>query len=114
MSQVVEITIDLTNINCKPQIETFEITKTGERNIYCKSGEVGRRFFIPNMDTVVYRGFLKYAYRYRTEETDYREIIESMETAGAINEISKRLTSDLKRFKDRLTSAIKYYQILLE
>ncbi len=41
MSQIVEITIDLTNPNCKPRIEAFEITKTGEKNIYCKGGPWG-------------------------------------------------------------------------
>lgn len=32
MKQVVEITIDLTDSNCKPRIEAFEITKVGWDN----------------------------------------------------------------------------------
>lgn len=83
MSQVVEITIDLMNPNCKPRIETFGIVKTGERNIYCRSGDVGRRFFIPNMNEVKYRGFLQYSYRYQTDKTDYREIVESEKNIGS-------------------------------
>lgn len=114
MSQIVEITIDLTNPNCKPRIETWGITKIGERNIYCKSGDVGRRFFIPNMNEVKYRGFLNYTYRYQTEETDYREIVESEETSGAINEIVKFLESDLRRYQKNLEAAEEYYQALLD
>lgn len=114
MSQVVEITIDLTNPSCKPRIETFGIVKTGERNIYCKSGDVGRRFFIPYMNEVKYRGFLQYSYRYQTEETDYREIVESEKTSGAVNEIVKYLESDLRCYQKRLEAAEEYYQRLLE
>ena len=112
MSQVVEITIDLTNPNSKPRIEAFEITKTGERNIYCKGisgGDAGRRFFIPNMNEVKYRGFLKYTYRYQTEETDYATIVESKETADAIKDILKSLTGDLKFYRRRLEKAADYY-----
>ena len=76
MSQVVEITIDLTNPGNRPRIETFGIINTGRRHIYCKCGDVGRRFLISDMNEVKYRGFLKYAYRYRTEESDYRKIME--------------------------------------
>lgn len=114
MSQVVEITIDLTNPSCKPQIETFGVVKTGERNIYCRSGDVGRRFFIPNMNEVKYRGFLQYSYRYQTDETDYREIVESEKTSEAVNEIVKFLKSDLKCYQIRLELAEEYYERLLE
>ena len=117
MSQVVEITIDLLNPNCKPMIETFGITKVGEKNIYCKGGpwgETGRRFFIPNMNEVKYRGHLKYTYRYQTERTDYREIEESEETSHAINEIVKYLGSDLKCYQKRLEATEEYYQALLD
>lgn len=50
MSQVVEITIDLRDSNCKPRIETFGVVKTGERNIYCRAGDIGRRFFYPKYE----------------------------------------------------------------
>lgn len=114
MSQVVEITIDLTNPNCKPRIETFGVVKTGERNIYCREGDIGRRFFIPNMNEVKYRGFLKYSYRYQTEETEYREIVESEETSNAINEIVKYLEGDLNCYQKRLEASEEYYQELLD
>ena len=113
MSKVVEITIDLTNPNCKPRIETFEITKVGEMNIYCKGNGVwehGRRFYIPNMNAVYYRGFLKYTYRYQTEETDYVQIVESPKTADAIKLITGYLTSDLACYQSRLDGNLKYYQ----
>lgn len=113
MSQVVEITIDLTNPNCKPRIEAFEITKVGEMNIYCKGNGVwehGRRFYIPNMNAVNYRGSLKYTYRYQTEETDYVQIVESPKTADAIKLITGYLTSDLECYQRRLDGNLKYYQ----
>lgn len=114
MSQVVEITIDLTNQNCNPRIETFGVVKIGERNIYCKVGGVGRRFYIPNMNDVKYRGFLNYSYRYQTDETDYREIIESKRTSHAISEIVKCLKKDLNRYQRRLEASDEYYQDLLD
>lgn len=113
MSQVVEITIDLMNPNCKPRIEAFEITKVGEMNIYCEGNSVwdhGRRFYIPNMNIVKYRSFLKYTYRYQTEETDYAKIVESEKTADAIKLITGSLTSDLKCYQSRLEGNVKYYQ----
>ncbi|NBJ93220.1 hypothetical protein [Parablautia muri] len=114
MSQVVEITIDLTNPNRNSMIETFGVVKTGERNIYCKAGDIGRRFFIPNMNEVKYRGFLNYSYRYQTEDTDYREIIESEKTSNAISEIVKYLEKDLNRYQRRLEASDEYYQALLD
>ena len=111
MGQIVEITIDLTNPNCKPRIEAFEITKIGEMYIYCKGNtalETGRRFFIPNMNEVKYRGFLKYTYRYRTEETDYRRIMESRETADAVKRIVRSLTDNLKCYQRMLDGNIEY------
>jgi hypothetical protein len=104
VSQIVEITMDLTNPNCKPRIEAFEITKITEKNIYCE----GRRFYIPNMNEVKYRGFLKYTYRYQTEETDYRKIMESGETEEALKGIMKYLTGDLKCYQRRLDGHIEY------
>ena len=111
MSQIVEITMDLTNPNCKPRIEAFEITKTGEKNIYCKGGpwgNTGRRFYIPNMNEVKYRGFLKYTYRYQTEETDYGKIMESGETEEALKGIMEYLTGDLKCYQRRLDGHTEY------
>ncbi len=111
MKQVVEITIDLTDSNCKPRIEAFEITKVGERNIYCKGNgayDHGRRFFIPHMDDVRYRGFLKYAYRYQTRETDYVKIMESVETADALNKILSYVKSDMDLFNKRLERNVEY------
>lgn len=113
MSQVVEITIDLTNVNCKPRIETFGIFKTGERNIYCRAGDIGRRFFIPNMNEVKYRGTLKYSYCYKTEEMDYSEIVESQKTSDVINEIVKSLERDLRRYQKNLEAAEEFYERLL-
>lgn len=113
MSQVVEITIDLTDLNFKPRIETFGVVKAGERNIYCRAGDVGRRFFIPNMNDVKYRGNLKYSYCYQTEETDYREIVESRKTSDAINEIVKSLERDLRRYQKNLKEAEEFYKRLL-
>jgi hypothetical protein len=113
MSQVVEITIDLRDSNCKPRIETFGVVKTGERNIYCRAGDIGRRFFIPNMNEAKYRGFLKYSYSYQTDETDYREIVESEKTSNAINEIVKFLESELRCYQKRLEAAEEFYERLL-
>lgn len=113
MGKVVEITIDLTKPNSKPEIETFEITKRGVQHIYCKSGlwgNTGRRFFIPNMNKVKYRGTLKYSYRYRTEETDYAAIAKSKETADAVSQIIRYLTSDINCYQERLRSAGEYYR----
>lgn len=115
MKQVVEITIDLTDSNCKPRIEAFEITKVGERNIYCKGKKVyehGRRFFIPHLDEVRYRGFLKYTYRYQTRETDYVKIMESVETADALNKILSYLKSDMALFNKRLERNMEYIKVI--
>lgn len=65
------------------------------------------------MNEVKYRGFLQYSYRYQTDETDYREIVESEKTSEAVNEIVKFLKSDLKRYQIRLELAEEYYQRLL-
>lgn len=111
MSQIVEITMDLTNPNCKPRIETFEVTKRIGKNIYCKGGpfgDTGRRFHIPNMNEAKYRGFLKYTYRYQTEETDYRKITESRETEDALKRIMKSLAEDLKCYQYRLEGHMEY------
>ncbi len=113
MSQVVEITIDLRDLNCKPRVETFGVVKAGERNIYCRAGDVGRRFFIPNMNEAKYRGFLNYSYSYQTDETDYREIVKSEKTSNAINEIVKSLERDLRCCQKRLEEAEEYYDRLL-
>ncbi|MBD5395624.1 MAG: hypothetical protein HDR71_15490 [Lachnospiraceae bacterium] len=114
MSQVVEITIDLTNPDNKPRIETFGIINTGKTHIYCVSGDVKRRFFIPDMNEAKNRGPLKYAYRYRTEESDYRKIMESDKTSSAINEIVKCLENDLDCYQKRLEATEEYYELLLE
>lgn len=66
------------------------------------------------MNEVKYRGFLQYSYRYQTDETDYREIVESEKTSEAVNEIVKFLKSDLKCYQIRLELAEEYYQRLLE
>ena len=114
MRQVLEITIDLTNPNYKPKIETFGVVKTGDRNIYCREGDIGRRFYIPNMNEVKYRGFLNYTYRYQTDETDYRKIVESEETLNAINKIVKYLKGDLNCYQKGLEAAEECYQVLLD
>lgn len=111
MSQIVEITMDLTNPNCKPRIETFDVTKITEKRIYGKGGPWGnvvRIFYIPNMNEVKYRSFLKYTYRYQTEETDYRKIMESRETEEALKGIIEYLTGDLKCYQRRLDGHTEY------
>lgn len=115
MKRVVEITIDLTDSNCKPRIEAFGITKVGERNIYCKGKKVyehGRRFFIPHLNEVRYRGFLKYTYRYQTMETDYVKIMESVETADALNKILSYLKSDMALFNKRMERNMEYIKVI--
>lgn len=112
MSHIVEITIDLTSSNNKPHIQAFKVTKTGEKNIYCKGemwGNHGRRFFIPHMNEVRYRGTLKYTYCYQTEETDYAIMAESKETADAIKSIMKSLEDDIKQYQFRLEKNKDYF-----
>lgn len=111
MSHVVEITIDLTSSNSKPYIQAFKVVKTGERNIYCKGGawgNHGRRFFIPHMNEVRYRGILKYTYRYLTEESDYAIMVESKETVDAIKSIVRVLEGDVKCYQFNLKKNKEY------
>lgn len=113
MGSVVEITIDLTKPNGKIKIETFEITKKGERYIYCKGGPWGnteRRFFIPHMNEVKYRGILKYTYRYQTEKTRYDAIVESEKTADVIRRIIRYLRNDVNIYQKRLENVGRYYE----
>ncbi len=60
------------------------------------------------MNEVKYRGFLKYTYRYQTEETDYGKIMESGETEDAIRRIMNCLIDDLKCYQRRLEGHMEY------
>ena len=110
--KVIEITIDLTNPNQKPDIRYWEVTKETENYLHSKAKydwEHGRRFYKKSLDQIHYPKKLVYTYQFLIKLEDYREIDKSEKMEKAMYELKKKIDEDLNYYQAHTKGIFDYY-----